>query len=82
MNMQLRQCLARAKPIRPKISQKSQTFLDFFISKKAKGVKKSQNFKIWLQKSQIGNPATQQLRMRIKYARKRQFLLCIDVQKS
>ena len=29
--------------------------------------KKSQNFKIWLQKSQIGNPTTQELRMRIKY---------------
>ena len=28
----------------------------FMISKKAKGVKKSQNFKIWLQKSHIGNP--------------------------
>jgi len=42
----------------------------FFIHKKAKGVQKSQNFKVWLQKSQIGNPATQELRMRMKYARK------------
>jgi len=32
--------------------------------------KNSLNFIIWLQKSQIGNPATQELRMRIKYARK------------
>jgi len=59
MNMQHRQRFARAKPY----------FLAFFICKKAKGVPKSQNFKIWLQKSQIGNPATQELRMRIKYAR-------------
>jgi len=26
------------------------------ISKKVNGVKKSQNFKIWVQKSRIGNP--------------------------
>jgi len=31
--------------------------------------KKSQNFKIWLQTSRIGNPATNELRMRIKCAR-------------
>jgi len=31
---------------------------------------KSQNFKIWLQNIQIGNPAAQDLRMRIKYVRK------------
>jgi len=61
MNMQLRQGFARAKPIRLKISQ---IFLAFFISKK------TQNFKIWLQKIQIDNPATQDLRMCIKYARK------------
>ena len=29
----------------------------FFISKNAKGVQKSQNFTIWLLKSQIGNLA-------------------------
>jgi len=29
----------------------------FLFPKKAKGVKKSHNFEIWLQKSQIGNPA-------------------------
>jgi len=31
--------------------------LAFHISKKAKCVEKSQNFKTWLQESQIGNPA-------------------------
>jgi len=65
MNMQLRQCFARAKHIRLKISQKRPDFSGFFISKKAKGIKKRPNFKIWLQKSQIGNPTTQELRMRI-----------------
>jgi len=70
MNVQLRQCFARAKLIRLKISQKKSDFSGCFISKKAKGVQKSHNFTIWLQKSQIGNPATQELRMRIKYARK------------
>jgi len=40
MNMQLRQCFARAKLIRLKISQKKLDFSGFFISKKAKGVQK------------------------------------------
>jgi len=40
MNMQLRQCFARAKPIRLKISQKKADFSDILISKKAKGVQK------------------------------------------
>jgi len=71
MNMQLRQCFARAKLIRLKISQKKPDFSGFsYFKKKPKVFIKSQNFKIWLQKSQIGNPATQKLRMRIKYARK------------
>jgi len=61
MNMQLRQGFVRAKPIRLEISQ---IILAFFY------FQKSQNFKIWFQKIQIGNPATQDLRMRIKYARK------------
>jgi len=42
----------------------------FLFPKKPKVFKNSQNFKIWLQKNQIGNPATQELRMRMKYARK------------
>jgi len=68
MNMQLRQCFARAKPIRLKISQ---IFLTFLFPKKPEVFKKSQNLKIWLHKSQIGNPATKELRrMRMKYARK------------
>jgi len=66
MNMQLRQCFARAKPIRLKISQKKTDFSDIFLSKKAKRVQKSQNLKIWLHKSQIDNPATKELRMRMK----------------
>jgi len=48
-------------------------FSGFFISKKSQSDQKCQNFKIWLQKSQIGNPATQELRMRIKHARKLSF---------
>jgi len=70
MNMQLRQRFASAKPIRLKISQKKPDFSDFLFANKAKGLQKSQKFKIWLQKSQIGKPATQELRMRIKCARK------------
>jgi len=37
--------------------------------------KKSQNFKIWLQRSQFDRPATQDLRMRIKYAKKLSFFV-------
>jgi len=33
----------------------------FLFPKKTKGVQKSQNFKIWLQKIQIGNPAQQKM---------------------
>jgi len=68
MNMQLRQSFARVKHIRLK---KSQIFLALF-PKKAKGVQKKaeDQGKIWLQKIRIGNAATQELRMRIKYARK------------
>jgi len=53
MNMQLRQCLARAKPFRLKKNKKPDfdCIFDF---------KKSRNFKIWFQKFQIGNPARNQ----------------------
>jgi len=61
-------CQSQAYPTENK-PEKSQIFL-FFYSKKVKGVQKSQNFKIWLRKSQIDNDATQELKMRIKYARK------------
>jgi len=70
MNMQVRQCFARAKPIGLKINQKKSDFSGFLFPKKAKGVQKSHNFKIWLEKSQIGNPPTQELRMCIKHALK------------
>jgi len=52
MNMQLRQCFARVKLFR----LKNPDFVCFFFlfSKKAERVKKIKNFKIWLQKSQIG----------------------------
>jgi len=53
MNMQLRQCYARAKPIRLKISQKKPDFSDFYFQKKPKVFKKSQNFKIWLKKNKL-----------------------------
>jgi len=71
MNMQLIQCFDRANPIRLKIIQKKTDFSSFFyFQKKPKVFKNSQNLKIWLQKSKIGKPATQKLRMRIKYTRK------------
>ena len=41
-----------------------------FYFQKSQRCSKSQNFKVWLQKSRIVNPATQELRMRMKYARK------------
>ena len=41
------------------LRHRSSGFSGFFLSKKAKGVNKRQNFKIWFQKSQIGYPATQ-----------------------
>jgi len=59
MNMQLRQCFARAKPFRMKKARFSLAFFDF--QKKPKVFKKSQNFKIWLQKCQIGNPGCETL---------------------
>ena len=54
MNMQLRQCFSRAKPFRLKKIQILSGI--FWIPKKPKVFEKSQKFKIWLQKSQIGNP--------------------------
>jgi len=55
--------------------EKGRFFWVFLFPKKPNVFKKSQNFKIWFQKSQIDNPATQELRMRIKYARKR-YIFC------
>jgi len=63
-------CFARAKPIRLKISQKKPDLLAFSISKKNKGVKKKPEFQHLVSKKEIGNPSTQELRMRIKNARK------------
>jgi len=55
MNMEVRHCFSRAKPFPLK---KARFCLFFcFFSKKATGVQKSQNFKIWVQKFQFGNPA-------------------------
>jgi len=69
MNMQLRQLwqyFARAKP---DFSGFFYFYFYFFLfKKKPKVFKKSQNFKTCLQKLQSGNPATQELRMCIKYA--------------
>jgi len=53
MNMQLRQCFARAKPIRLKISQKNPDFSGFFYFQKKLKVLKKQNFQIWLQKAKL-----------------------------
>ena len=65
MNMQLRQCIPELsfsdwkKP--DFVWKKSQILSDFVwlfdFRKKTKMFKKRQNFKIWLQKSQIGDPA-------------------------
>jgi len=62
-------CQSQAYPTENK-PEKNIFFWLFYFQKKSNGVKKKQNFKIWRQKSQIGNDATQELRMRIKYARK------------
>jgi len=40
------------------LTEKIQILSGFFLfPKKANGVQKSQNFKIWVQTSQIGNPS-------------------------
>jgi len=61
MNMQLRQCFSRSKPFRLKKSQRFY-LASFDFQKKPKVLIKSQNFKIWLEKGQIGNLAMQYLR--------------------
>jgi len=44
-------------PSQASLTEKKARFcFPFMISKKVNGVKKSQNFKIWVQKSRIGNP--------------------------
>jgi len=54
MNMQLRQCFARAKPIRLKISKKNTDFSGFFISKKSqKCSKKSRISKSGFKKAKL-----------------------------
>jgi len=55
MNMQLWQYFSRAKLFRLKKARFCLALFDF--QKKPKAFKKCQNFQIWLQKSQIGNPA-------------------------
>jgi len=62
MNMQLRQCLARAKPFRLK-KIKSQILTGIFDFQEYPGAsKKNLIFKIWLQKCLIGNPARNNMR--------------------
>jgi len=54
MNMQPRQCFARAKPFPTEKSQIKRGF--FYFQKKPSALKKARiSIKIWLQKSQIGN---------------------------
>jgi len=62
-------CLSQAYPTEHK-PEKKQIYLAFSFPKKRKVFNKSQNFEIWLQESQIGNPAIQEMRMRIRNARK------------
>jgi len=59
MNMRLRQYFARVKPFRTKKIKKKQPAFDWLllIFKKSQVSQKSLNFKIWLQKFQIGNHA-------------------------
>jgi len=58
-------CQSQAYP-RENKPEKARFFWYFYFQTKPKVFKKIQNFKIWLQKSQIGNPATKELRMRMK----------------
>ena len=60
LNLQLRQCFARAKPFTLKKNKNPDFYWYFLFSQKAKCVKKSLNFKIWLQKCLIGNPTRDQ----------------------
>jgi len=53
MNLQLRQCFTKAKPFQLK---KARFCLALFYFQKSQSIQKRQNFKIWLQTSQIGNP--------------------------
>jgi len=84
MNMQLRQCFARAKPIRLKISLKEAEFSGVFhFPKKPKVFKKQPEFQNLASKK----PNWQPYNTRIEIARKvhkttSNFLLCIEVQKT
>jgi len=60
-------CQSQAYPIENK--PEKARFSTLLFPKKTKVFTKSQIFKNWLQTSQIGNHATQELRMRIKCAR-------------
>jgi len=61
MNIQLRQCFARAKPFRLKKKQnrKSEILSGFLISKKGQWCSKEARIQFWFQKSQISNPDQQ-----------------------
>jgi len=50
-------CQSQAFPITKKARKKPDFVRLLILLKKAKGVEKRQNFKTWLQKSRIGNPA-------------------------
>jgi len=83
MNMQLRQCLARAKPIRLKISQKKPDFSDIFISKKAKCVQKNPEFQNLASKKPNWQPCYNRVENAHEVRKKTfNFLLCVDVQKT
>jgi len=83
MNMQLRQCFARVKPIRLKISQKNLDFSSFFyFQKKLKVFKKAR-----ISKSDFKKKNCQPCYIRIENAYKVRkktfnFLLYIEVQKT
>jgi len=83
MNIQLRQCFARAKPFRLKISQKKPDFSGFSLfSKNAKGFQKKPEFLNLPSKK----PDWQPCYTRIENAREVRkktfyFLLCIEVHK-
>jgi len=80
MNMQLRQCFARAKPIRLKISQ---IFLTFLFPKKVKGVLKKPEFQNLPSKKPNWQPCYKRIENAHEVRKKTfNFLLCIDAQKT
>jgi len=82
MNMQLRQCLARTKPIGLKISQKKPDFSGFFISKKSQRFSKRPEPQNLASKKPNWQPCHTRIENAHKVHKTFNFLLCIEVQKT